>query len=127
MKRLDFALLCVALLTAGSACAAGAHPGGAPATDHNTLTPEKFSQRQFNSAFEAIEALRPSWLSRRAPGDVVQVYVDEIHLGGAGELRTIRMPSVAVIRHLDGIQATARYGRDHEGGAILVTTRAAVR
>jgi hypothetical protein len=95
--------------------------------DRNTLTSEEFNQRQFNSAFEAIETLRPSWLNRRGPSDVVQVYVDEIHLGGPGELRTIRLPSVAVFRHLDGIQAAARYGMGHDGGAILVTTRAAGR
>src|SRR6266849_5596264 len=82
MQRLDFALVWVALLMAGSACAAGTHAGGAPSTDHNTLTREEFSQRQFNSAFEAIEALRPSWLNRHGPGGIIQIYVDDIHLGG---------------------------------------------
>jgi hypothetical protein len=57
----------------------------------------------------------------------VQVYVDDNHLGGLEALRTIRVASVAVIRHLDGIQAGARYGRGHGQGVILVTTRAAGR
>jgi len=127
VKRLDFTLVWMALLMAGSACAAGTHSGGAPSTDHNTLTREEFSQRQFNSAFEAIEALRPSWLNRHGPGGIIQIYVDDIHLGGTIELRSIRLVSVALIRHLDGIQAAARYGAGHEDGAILVTTRPAGR
>ena len=127
VKRIGVALLWVALVTVGSACAGSARPGTASSVDHNTLKPEEFGQRPFNSAFEAIESLRPNWLYRRGSESDVQVYVDDTHLGGQGELRTIRLSSVAVIRHLDGIQATARYGLGHDNGAILVTTRAAGR
>lgn len=120
MTRLRFALAWMAILVAGSACSGRSTPGWASPVDRNTLTPEEIGQRPFYSAYEAVEALRPLWLKA-----IVQVYVDDNHLGRVEALRTTRIPSVALIRHLDGIQATARYGRNHEGGAILVTTRAA--
>jgi hypothetical protein len=127
MMRLPFALLCVAILVAGSACSNRPQPGGAQPVDRETLRPEEFD-RNFYSAFEAVQALRPLWLTGRVALDAtVQVYVDDNRFGGPEALRTIRIASIAVIRHLDGIQATARYGRGHEGGAILVTTRAAGR
>jgi hypothetical protein len=128
MMRLRFALPWAAIMIAGLACAGGAKPGSAPRLDRTALTPEEFGGRPFYSVYEAIESLRPHWLIRRTPNeDEVQVYVDENHVGGVEMLRTIRLPSVAVIRYMDGIQAPARYGRGHTQGAILVTTRAAGR
>jgi len=124
MTRLRFAPAWVAILVAASACTGRSKPGTAPPLEHNTLTAEELSQRPFYSAYEAVEALRPNWLSLRGPVGTVQVYVDENQIGGLEVLHTIRIPSVAVIRHMDGIQATARYGRGHEAGVILVTTRA---
>lgn len=95
--------------------------------DRNTLTAVELNQRSFYSAYEAVEALRPLWLNSRPRGGAVQVYIDENRLGGLEALRTVRIASVDLIRYMDGIQATARYGRGHDGGAILVTTRAAGR
>jgi len=54
---------------------------------------------------------------------MVQVYVDDNHVGGVEVLRSLRLSSVGLIQHMDGIQATARYGAGHELGAVLVTTR----
>ena len=127
MTRLRFALALVAILVTGSACAGRSQPGsaGAAAVDRNTITREELSQRSFYSVYDAVEVLRPNWLSLRGPSGAVQVYVDDNHLGGVEVLRTIRLPSVEVIRHMDGIQAAARYGLGHDQGAILVTTRAA--
>ena len=119
-------LASLVILAGAAACGGRATPGQAPTGDRNTLTPEEIGQRPFYSAYEAIESLRPAWLSGWGPSSGgVQVYVDDIHVGGTEALRTIRIPSISVIKHLDGIQAPARYGRGHEKGAILVTTVAA--
>jgi hypothetical protein len=115
----------VAILLLVSACGGRSHPGSTPAVDQNTLTADQLHQRSFYSAYEAVEALRPNWLSHHATFAAVQVYVDDNHMGGVEVLRTMHIPSVAMIRHIDGIQATARYGTGHEAGVILVTTRAA--
>jgi len=127
MRLRRFALAWVAILVAGSACSGRSYPGSAPAVSRDTLTPEEFNQRSFYSAYDAVEALRPSWLNLRGVGGAVQAYLDDNHLGGVEALRTIRLPSVALIRHMDGTQAGARYGRGHDQGVILVTTRAAGR
>lgn len=122
------ALVSAAILVAASACGGRSQPGAAPPQrDRETLTAEELSQRSFYSAYDAVEALRPLWLSRPGLGSEVQVYVDENRMGGVAALRSVRILSVAFIKHMDGIQATARYGRGHDAGAILVTTRAAGR
>ncbi len=129
MTRLRFALVSVAILVSGSACGGKSQPGSAQPFDREKLTPEEFNQRAFRSAYEAVESLRPIWLTLHGPGgtEQVQVYVDENHMGGVEVLRTIRLLNVSLIRHLDGIQASARYGMNHDQGAILITTRAAGR
>lgn len=123
MTRLPVALAWVAILVAGSACAARSQPDGAPAAvNHEQLIPEDFANRNFYSAYDAIVALRPGWLSQRGGGAEIQVYVDENHVGGLEQLRRMRIASVRMLRHVDGIQAGARYGLGHDSGVILVTT-----
>ena len=122
--RAFLALACVTALVVTSACSHGSKPEGPPRADYSTLTAAELSQRQFYSAFEAVQTLRPNWLSQRGSGDPVQVYVDDNHVGGVEVLKSIRISSVGQMRHIDGIQAPARYGAGHEGGVILVSTRA---
>ena len=120
-------LIGLACVMAASACSPRTRPEGPPAVDYNTLTTEQLSQRPFYSLLEAVQTLRPIWLSLRGSPDPVQVYVDDNHAGGLEVLRTIRLSSVAAVRHIDGIQASARYGEGHQGGVILVMTRGAGR
>ena len=117
----------VAALVAAAACAGGSQPGGTPPSDRESLRPEDWGTRNFYSAAEAVAALRPLWLSKRGPDGEVQVYVDEVHVGAIEMLRSVRITSVAMMKHLDGIQASARYGLNHDQGAILITTRGAQR
>ena len=121
------AVLAIAALVAAAACGGGAPAGGTTPVDRESLRPEEWGTRNFYSAYDAISALRPAWLNLRGPEGQVQVYVDDNHLGGVDVLRTIRSSSISVIRHLDGIQASARYGLNHDQGAILVSTRATTR
>jgi len=119
--------LAVAALVAATACRGGSQPGSTTPTDRETLRPEEWGSRNFYSAAEAVAALRPLWLSKRGPDGEVQVYIDGVHVGSTEMLRSVRISSVAYIKHLDGIQAAARYGLNHEQGAILISTRAAQR
>jgi hypothetical protein len=124
----SYLLFLVGVLVATSACSQRARPEGPPRSDYNTLTAEELAQRQFYSVLEAVQTLRPNWLSLHGVvASDVQVYVDDNHVGGLDVLRTIRIPSVVRIRHIDGVQAPARYGAGHESGVILVSTRAASR
>ena len=128
MLRLRFVAVVAVLLA--SACGGGgaSKPAGTtPATDRESLRPEEWGSRNFYSAYDAIAALRPMWLSKRGPDGAIQVYVDDNRLGGIEVLRNVRTTSISLIKHLDGIQAAARYGLGHDQGAILISTRATGR
>lgn len=123
MPRLRFVTMVAVLLA--SACGGGtSKPAGPAPADRETLRPEDWGTRNFYSAYDAVAALRPMWLNKRGPDGTIQVYLDDNHVGGIEMLRTFRTASISMIKHLDGIQAAARYGLGHEQGAILVSTRA---
>ncbi|MGE5801458.1 MAG: hypothetical protein ACM358_04320 [Gemmatimonadota bacterium] len=126
MLRLRFVAM-VAVLLASACGGGGAKPAGAPPADRETLRPDEWGTRNFYSAYDAVAALRPMWLNKRGPDGSIQVYVDDNHVGGLEMLRSVRTTSISMIKHLDGIQAAARYGVGHEQGAILVSTRATGR
>lgn len=128
MNRWRF-LGAITALVLATACGGGggSQPGNTTPTDRESLRPEEWGTRNFYSAAEAVSALRPLWLAKRGPEGEVQVYIDDVHVGTVDMLRAVRVSSIAVIKHLDGIQASARYGLNHDQGAILITTRGAQR
>jgi len=76
----------------------------------------------------AIEALRSNWLRERGPDSFstpghVQVYLDDSRVGGVETLRMLSLANVLFIRHVNGVDAAARWGLDHGQGVILVSTR----
>lgn len=105
-----------------------------PRPTPNLITAEEIKERGPNAqnAQDIIQQLRPQWLRpgrgvQRASGELytrpqLQVYLDGIRQQGADVLRTVLRDVIAEIRFLNGIDATARYGLDHEMGAVLVTT-----
>ena len=84
--------------------------------------------KEAQTAFEVVTRLRPNWLNTRQGsitqplGDVV-VYVDEVRRGGRAALREVERLQIGEIRRIRGIDATTRFGTDHEHGAILVKLR----
>jgi len=113
-------------------CASSPDPGsgGAPRRESNRITSEEIRQVQAQSTYDLIRSLRPAWLERRgqhsltnpAAGQVV-VYVDGTRTGGPDFLRQIPAINVESAQYLSGTEAGSRFGLDHSGGAILVTTR----
>ena len=67
----------------------------------------------------AVRTLRPGWLRVGNP----KVYVGAAPVGYSEALRDINPVSVEGVSYLSPNQAIARYGRDHAGGAIIVTMR----
>ena len=113
-----------------------AGPGGLAAQDpvklpKPTKNPDLITRQEIEAlkegqtAFEVVTRLRPNWLNTRqgsltqSPGDVV-VYVNEVRRGGREALREVDRLMVAEIRRIRGVDATTRFGTDHEHGAILV-------
>lgn len=112
---------------AASGCArTGTRSGSTP--DRSIITRAEITERRYNNAFDAVEALRRNWLLARGPDSfqsptTVQVYLDQMRLGGIDQLKTIQTSQVSSIRYYDGISATARWGLDHGAGAIVVSTQ----
>ena len=99
-----------------------------PRVDRSVLTREQWGDHRFNTAYEAVEALRSNWMNTRGPDSfrnptVVRVYLDNVSLGDKEMLKTILLTSVVYIRFYDGISATSRWGLDHGAGVIYVSTR----
>lgn len=111
------------------------------------LSPDAVSAEQLrahpdlSSAFMIVEALHSVWMRERGVRPMparriqdgersvagenggVQVYLDGHRMGGVETLRGIPTKGVYSIRHLDGIQAQARFGVGHSEGVIWIATQ----
>jgi len=130
MNRL-VALMIPVLVLAIAGCAPAAGAGdGAPRRQANRITTEEIRQAQTQNAYDMIRALRPAWLQTRGAQSItnpgagqVVVYLDGTRAGGAETLRQIPALDVESAHYLSGPEAGSRFGLDHTGGAILITTR----
>jgi len=129
--RRPIAALLLALGCTLAACGAPGDPPGArpaPRSTSTLLTEDVIQRGQYQNAYELVLALRSNWLRPRGtdsltrPGQV-QVYRDEIRIGGVESLRAMPTMDIASIQFIDGISAAARWGLDHGNGVIAVTTR----
>ena len=120
-------LLLLLLLAVAAGCSANA-AGGRTTTRADTITVDDLRAANSTNLYDAVRAIRPNWLRARSPNSIqnqgqVQVYFDDSRLGGVEQLRTIPSQGIAYIRWYDPISASARWGLDHEQGAIVVSTR----
>jgi hypothetical protein len=110
------------------ACTSG-KPGVGPAPRRsNVITRAELDRVPGASAFDAVQQLRPTWLSRpTAPtlgGDnPIMAYVDGQQFGTAADLRNLPTEQVERIEFISAADATTRFGTGHPSGAILVTTK----
>lgn len=116
------------LLIAVSACAGNSGRRADRAYDSSVLSEEKLTDAHFLTLYDAIEALRPSWLKARGPDSIynptsVLVYVDGNKFGEVGSLRSIDPASIRYVQFLDGLAASARWGLGHGAGVILVVSQ----
>ena len=121
--------MAAALLFASVACAsAGSSDKSSTKTDRSLITSEQILKHRFTNAYEAVEALHSNWLvnksadSFNAPSQI-RVYVDNTFYGAVESLRSINPNNIRLIRHYDGVAATARWGIDHGAGVIQVVTQ----
>jgi hypothetical protein len=126
VSKLRFGVVLVALLLAGDACNQKAADVN-PRVDRAVITRDQILEHRFTTVHDAVQALRSNWLNTRGtdsftnPGEV-QVYLDNVHLGGMATLRGIAASTVQSIRFIDGIAATARWGIGHGHGVIFINT-----
>lgn len=126
------ALIGLALVATG--CLAHRTDVAGSRSERSTLTLAEMSRQPFETAYDAVVALRSTWLHERGPSTldndakvVVVVYLDNVRLGDAETLRSVPMRVVASMQHLDGIEAQARFGIGHAAGAILVQSHNPVK
>lgn len=93
------------------------------------LRDEIVAAPEITNAYEAVRRLRPTFLKQRGPTSITQadsqplvVYLNGVPAGGVAFLRTIPATDIRSIRHLNGQDATTRYGTGHGGGVIEVVT-----
>lgn len=123
-RRLAFIAGIVAV-TLGCASSGVGTPGAR--IDRNVLLGAALREQHYNTVYDAVEALRSTWLQARGPDSftnpsVVLVYFDNVRLGGVERLREVDLLSIGRIEHFDGTSATARWGVGHSAGVILLTS-----
>jgi hypothetical protein len=82
------------------------------------------------TAWDLISQLRPEFLRSRGASSLrsiepttAVVYVDDIRYGELESLRTMSADQIHRVQYVNAADATTRYGTDHFGGAILITTK----
>ena len=95
----------------------------APSRSPYTLTAAEISGVHVNSAYEAVQRLKPNFLLGLRGESVRAVYLNGTRLlGGLENLRTIEAAMVQQIVFLNGIDATTHFGAGHNAGVLLVST-----
>jgi hypothetical protein len=79
---------------------------------------------------EFVRWHRPSWLrgtrgTGPAPAEV-KVYLNGAWIGGEDALREIRADFAASVRYVEPLDASARWGKGHEAGAIMIVSMPAM-
>lgn len=79
------------------------------------------------TAGEAVRLLRPEWLRGRGthilgegPNETIQVYLDDVRLGGLRFLDDVSASTIRSIHFFDAAAATLRWGAGHSHGVILI-------
>jgi len=119
-------LLVLLLLALAAACSTNA--AGTRASRSDTITVDDLRAANSTNLYDAVRTIRPNWLRARSPNSFqnqgqVQVYFDDTRVGGVESLRNLPMQGIAYLQWFDPITASARWGLDHEQGAIVVSTR----
>jgi len=121
--------LVAAALPALVACASSSSEGeNAPSPYSNVITRAELQDAGVRNAFEAVERLRPRWLTVRGMRSFnveteIMVFQDRMLLGGLDMLRTIGIEGIYELRYLDGPTASASLpglGGRHVEGAIVI-------
>ncbi|MEO5903375.1 MAG: hypothetical protein ABIQ55_05120 [Gemmatimonadaceae bacterium] len=82
------------------------------------------------TVYDLVSHLRPEYLRSRGANSLRDltpptaiVYVDNSKYGSLDTLRSMSADNVLQIQYFTANDAATRFGMDHAGGAILITTR----
>ena len=136
LKPVRGILLVVALAGVAACASRGADGANRSVTSRQLLTKEQLEATYATNAYDAVQRLRSQWLQLRGstqmptqPGGMqtqqnpVLVYLDGQRMGTVDHLRAIEIAAVEYIRYFPPAEASARWGFNHGGGVIFVSTR----
>lgn len=121
-------LALTSLILAG--CSGAANQSATARGDRNLLTREQLVATNSANLYDAVEKLRPEWLTSRGPTSVsdptptmASVYMNGQQLGKAEYLRDVLVADVTEVRFWPAGQAAAKFGMGHPRGVIELTRR----
>ncbi len=127
-----FVLAAVALLVLGACGPAPVSNDPYSGRNRNVLLLDEIggSRSLGATAYDVIAQLRPEYLRNRGTVSIknnVQatavVYVDGTKFGELESLRSVSAEHIFRIDYMSASDATTRFGTDHTGGAIVITTK----
>lgn len=96
----------------------------------NSITRAQMFEVNASTVYDAVQKLRPGWLSSRGPVSVTDssptvatVYMSGSEVGDIEFLRTLRPDNVEEVRYYEAGEAGARFGMGHPRGVIEVVPR----
>jgi len=129
-------VLVLAASLAGGCAGRRAEGSSPPPQSREVLTRQQIDGAHATNAYEAVERLRSRWLRQRGSTQMpasgggpqvrenpIAVYLDDQRLGTIESLRTIEVAAIRYIRYFSPVEASARWGFNHGGGVIFVSTR----
>lgn len=118
MQRMMAAALVAALAACGPAGESAPGRGNA-----RMLTIEEIRESSTTNLFDAVQRLRPSWLSPKYQGATrgyPTIFVGSQRYGEVDYLRTVETANVREVHYFDPIAASSRFGRNVPFGVIHV-------
>ncbi len=111
------------IIFAVAACASGGRSDGRVRRDPNVITTAELSQVPDRTAYEAIERLRPRWLTARGRNSGLPSVIWDGRPYRLDMLRTMPLEQIETLAFISAIDATTLYGTGYPGGAIQVVSR----
>ena len=129
-------MLLLAVSLAAACASGGSERTDGQVTSRNILTRDQIESTRSVNAFDAVQKLRSNWMRLRGSTQMpataggtqfsenqVLVYLDNQRLGTIDALRQIEIAAVQYIQFFPPAEASARWGFNHGGGVIYVSTR----
>jgi hypothetical protein len=105
-------------------CAGRAHSSSDSAKSMS-LTQEELAATNSGNLYDAIEKLRPEWLTSRGPTSATDatptaahIFMNGAFLGDVYYLRQVQWTEVSSVRYWEAGPASARFGMGHPRGVI---------
>ena len=112
-----------------AACASSGGGEGGPRRSANLITAEELTDAFEQSVYQAIQRLRPRWLTARgnasfssAENRLPSVIMDDVPYR-LSILDNVRPEEVETLRYISASDATTRWGTGYPAGVIEVRTR----